>query len=194
MAKRADQKADTRKRILSAASRRLRLKGVEGSTIADVLNDAGLTHGTFYAHFRSKEALLAEAFVIAAAQTSERWIKNISDIESQRRLERVVARNLGIAHLNNRQSGCPFVAVGAEIWRGSLELRQAYEEAMLAVAKKIAAALGDEDDIDLALAIHAISIGGLTMARSVVDERIAVRVMTACRRFVLEKLDSKSKL
>ena len=188
MTRRAEEKSKTRRRIIKAATRRFRLEGLEGATISNVLGDAGLTHGTFYVHFRSKEALLAEAFVVAAAETSERWIKGLSKAASGERIETLVARNLGTAHLKNRETGCPFVAVGAEVWRGGHELREAYERGMLAVARKVAALLGNEDDIDLALAIHAICIGGLTMARSVPDEKVALRVMRACRRFVIERL------
>lgn len=193
MSKRSEEKSRTRTRILEAATRRFRVEGLEGATIANVLGDAGLTHGTFYAHFASKEALLAEAFVAAAAETSERWIKGVAALPAEHGVGLLLARNLGTAHLKNPEAGCPFVAAGAEVWRGSPELRQAYEQGMLAVARKVAGALGDEDDLDLALAIHAICIGGLTMARSVRDEKVALRVMRACRRFVIEALPAKER-
>ena len=189
--RRSARKATMRRKIVDAASRRLRVQGLEGATIANVLGDAGLTHGTFYAHFESKEALLAEAFITAAADTSERWIKGISDLPIERGVELLVNRNLGTAHLRNLRTGCPFVAAGAEVWRGSSELREAYEQSMLAVARKVSGALGKQNDIDLALAIHAICVGGLTMARSVLDEKLALRIMRACREFVLERLPAK---
>jgi TetR/AcrR family transcriptional repressor of nem operon len=188
MTKRSQQKIKTRTKILDAATRRFRIEGLEGATIAKVLGDAGLTHGTFYAHFRSKEALLAEAFVAAAAETSERWIKGVAELSPRQGVGLLLARGLGTAHLNNPETGCPFVAAGAEVWRGTDELREAYEQGMLAVARKVAGSLGNEQNLDQALAIHAICIGGLTMARSVADEKIALRVMRACRQFVLERL------
>jgi TetR/AcrR family transcriptional repressor of nem operon len=177
-----------RRRIVDAASRKLRAEGLKGATIANVLGDAGLTHGTFYAHFESKEALLAEAFVTAAAQTSERWIKGVSDLPMKRGVGLLLTRNLGTAHLRNLETGCPFVAAGAEVWRGNSELRAAYQQSMLAVARKVASSLGNQGDMDLALAIHAICIGGLTMARSALDEKVALRIMRACRKLVLERL------
>jgi TetR/AcrR family transcriptional repressor of nem operon len=192
MTRRAERKIETRGKIVDAATRRFRKEGLEGATIAKVLGDAGLTHGTFYAHFQSKEALLAEAFVVAAADTSERWIKGVSGLSTEQGLGLLLARGLGTAHLNHPESGCPFVAAGAEVWRGTAELRQAYQEGMLAVARKVADSLGNEDDIDQALAIHAICIGGLTMARSVASEKVALRVMRACRRFVLKRVQPGS--
>ncbi len=188
MTKRAQQKVKTRRKIVDAATRRFRSEGLEGATIAKVLGDVGLTHGTFYAHFQSKDALLAEAFVAAAAETSERWIKGISGLPTRQGVGLLLARNLGTAHLSHPETGCPFVAAGAEVWRSTGELREAYEEGMLAVARKVAGSLGDEENIDRALAIHAISIGGLTMARSVASEKVALRVMRACRQFVLNGL------
>src|SRR5271163_3303234 len=149
MTRRSEEKANTRKKILDAASRRFRLEGLEGATIANVLGDAGLTHGTFYAHFESKEALLTEAFLVAAAETSDRWIKGISECSHDESIALLLDRNLGPAHLKNSETGCPFVAAGAEVWRGSRKLREAYEQGMLEVARKVATSLGDEDDIDL---------------------------------------------
>jgi TetR/AcrR family transcriptional repressor of nem operon len=188
MTKRAEQKMETRKKIVDSATRKFLTEGLEGATIAGVLGDAGLTHGTFYAHFKSKEAMLAEAFVAAAAETSERWIKGVSDLSTSQGIALLLARGLGAGHLHHPETGCPFVAAGAEVWRTHKDIRQAYEEGMLAVASKVAESLGDEDDIDQALAIHAICTGGLTMARSVANEEVALRIMRACRQFVIKRL------
>lgn len=191
MGKRSEQKAETRKKIVDAASKRLRAEGLKGATIAKVLGDAGLTHGSFYAHFQSKEALLAEAFLVAAAETSERWIKGVSEASTNQRMGLLVARNLGTFHFNHPEVGCPFVAVGSEAWRDNPAIREAYEEGMLVVAAKVAAALGDGQDVDQALAIHATCIGGLTMARSVNNEDVARRILRACRQFVIKRSATK---
>lgn len=193
MTKRADQKRETRNRIVDAAAKRFLAEGMEGATISKVLGDAGLTHGTFYAHFQSKEAMLAEAFLTAAAETSERWISGISDLSTNHGIGLLLARALGTAHLKHPEQGCPFVAAGAEVWRSHPDIRKAYEEGILAVAGKIANSLGDESDIDRALAIHAICTGGITMARSVANEEVALRVLRACRQFVIKSLQPKNR-
>jgi TetR/AcrR family transcriptional repressor of nem operon len=190
MTRRSEQKVETRNRIVDAAARRFLTEGMEGATISGVLGDAGLTHGTFYAHFQSKEALLAEAFLIAAAETSDRWIKGVPDLSTNQGVGLLLARALGTAHLKHPEIGCPFVAAGSEVWRSHNDIRKAYEEGMLAVAKKVAGSLGDETAIDHALAIHAICIGGLQMARSVATEEVALRVLRACRQFVLKKFSA----
>ncbi|WMT76324.1 TetR/AcrR family transcriptional regulator [Bradyrhizobium sp. Ash2021] len=192
MTKRAEQKVETRTRIVDAAAKRFLIDGIEGATISKVLGDAGLTHGTFYAHFQSKETLLAEAFLTAAAETSERWIVGVSDLSTNQGIGLLLARALGNAHLKHPETGCPFVAAGSEIWRSHNEIRKAYEEGMLAVAAKVADSLGDQADVDHAIAIHAICIGGLTMARSVASEEVSLRVLRACRQFVLKRLQKSA--
>ena len=192
MTKRAELKVESRNRIVDAAAKRFLSEGMEGATISKVLGDAGLTHGTFYAHFDSKEALLAEAFLTAAAETSERWISGVSDLSTNQGIGLLLARALGTAHLKHPETGCPFVAAGSEVWRSHGDIRNAYEEGMLAVAGKVAGSLGDEGNIDHAIAIHAICIGGLTMARSVASEEVALRILRACRQFVLKRLQSRN--
>ena len=192
MTKRAELKVESRNRIVDAAAKRFLSEGMEGATISKVLGDAGLTHGTFYAHFDSKEALLAEAFLTAAAETSERWISGVSDLSTNQGIGLLLARALGTAHLKNPETGCPFVAAGSEVWRSHNDIRKAYEEGMLAVAGKVAGSLGDESNIDHAIAIHAICVGGLTMARSVASEEVALRILRACRQFVLKRLQPKN--
>ena len=188
MTKRAEQKVETRNRIVDAAAKRFLAEGMEGATISKVLGDAGLTHGTFYAHFQSKETMLAEAFLTAAAETSERWIAGVPDLTTNQGVGLLLARALGTAHLKHPETGCPFVAAGSEVWRSHSDIRKAYEDGMLAVAAKVAGSLGNQDDIEHAIAIHAICIGGLTMARSVASEDVALKVLRACRRFVLKRL------
>jgi TetR/AcrR family transcriptional regulator, transcriptional repressor for nem operon len=193
MTRRSEKKLETRNRIVDAAAKRFLAEGMEGATISKVLGDAGLTHGTFYAHFQSKEAMLAEAFLAAAADTSERWINGVSDLSTNQGIGLLLARALGTAHLKHPEQGCPFAAAGAEVWRGHADIRKGYEEGVLAVARKVTESLGDESEIDRALAIHAICTGGITMARSVANEEVALRILRACRQFVLMRLQPKNK-
>lgn len=185
--KRSERKTETRRKIVNAAARRFLTDGLEGATIANVLGDAGLTHGTFYTHFQTKETMLEEAFVAAAAETSDRWIKGVADVSTVQGIVLLLGRALGRAHLRHPETGCPFVAAGAEVWRGTPGMRKAYQEGMLAVAHKVSESLCDTDGIDRALAIHAICTGGLTMARSCASEEVALRVLRACRQFVIER-------
>jgi TetR/AcrR family transcriptional regulator, transcriptional repressor for nem operon len=187
MTQRAEQKAQTRQKIVDAAARHLVSDGLQGATIGEMLRDAGVTHGTFYTHFRSKEAMLAEAFLTAAAEASDRWVKGLDDLTADQGLALLLARNLGRTHLERPEIGCPFVAAGAEVWRNGGEVKAAYEAGVLAVARKVAGALGD-DDIDRALVIHATCIGALTMARSVESETVALQIMRACRKFLLKSV------
>jgi TetR/AcrR family transcriptional repressor of nem operon len=184
---RKQKKEESRKLIVDAAAQRFRREGLAGATIADILSDAGLTHGTFYAHFDSKEALQAEAFRSAADETSDRWTQNIADLPLDGAVRLLLGRGLGNYHLKHPETGCPFAAAGSEVARGSADIRKAYEESLLAVAAKVSSALGDGTDVDTALAIHAMCLGGITMARSVSSDEAALRILRACRQFVLER-------
>ena len=184
---RKQKKEESRKLIVDAAAQRFRREGLAGATIAHILSDAGLTHGAFYAHFDSKEALQAEAFRSAADETSDRWTQNIADLPLDGAVRLLLGRGLGNYHLKHPETGCPFAAAGSEVARGSADIRKAYEESLLAVAAKVSLALGDGTDVDTALAIHAMCLGGITMARSVSSDEAALRILRACRQFVLER-------
>lgn len=92
---RKQKKEESRKLIVDAAAQRFRREGLAGATIADILSDAALTHGTFYAHFDSKEALQAEAFRSAADETSDRWTQNIADLPLDGAVRLLLGRGLG---------------------------------------------------------------------------------------------------
>ena len=79
-------KAATHARIVDIASRRLREKGLEGIGVADLMKEAGLTHGGFYAHFASREALVIEAFGDAMDRSTERWRKALAELAPEKRL------------------------------------------------------------------------------------------------------------
>ena len=98
MTTRKQKKEESRKLIVDAAAQRFRREGLAGATIADILSDAGLTHGTFYAHFESKEALQAEAFRSAADETSDRWTQNIADLPLEGAVRLLLGRGLGQYH------------------------------------------------------------------------------------------------
>src|SRR5215813_14529378 len=110
------KKEETRSRILRAAARAIRKHGYAGVGVADVMKEAGLTHGGFYAHFKSRDALLAEALERASRQSSkvastaaeQRAAKGVSTLRS---LVEVYLRDDQITSL---EAGCPVAALGSE--------------------------------------------------------------------------------
>src|SRR5580693_6767960 len=93
-----EHKLETHARIVRKASVRLREKGAHGIGVADLMKDAGLTHGGFYAHFDSREALLIEAFSHAMDRGTERWRKLAETTPLEQRLKAIVEAYLTPEH------------------------------------------------------------------------------------------------
>lgn len=121
-----EHKLETHARIVKKASVRLREKGAHGIGVADLMKDVGLTHGGFYAHFVSREALVIEAFVYAMDRSTERLAKLAESTPPEKRLEVIVDSYLTSLHRDNPGHGCSLTALGAEIAREGPKTRKAF--------------------------------------------------------------------
>lgn len=145
-----DHKAQSRERILHAAARELRAKGPGGLGVADVMRSAGLTHGGFYAHFASKEALVCEALdkmFTEAGTNSRRLDEALADPQADLRkaLLSFLASYLSPAHRDGPQPGCPLPALAGDMARGDLAARGKFERGLARTAGRIKAALARLD-------------------------------------------------
>ena len=121
-----EHKQETHARIVRKASVRLREKGAHGIGVADLMKEAGLTHGGFYAHFDSREALVIEAFNYAMDRSMEHWRKTAAQIAPDKRLSNIVDSYLTAQHRDDPGRGCAVPTLGAEIARESLKTRKAF--------------------------------------------------------------------
>ena len=121
-----EHKLETHARIVKKASVRIREKGAHGIGVADLMKDAGLTHGGFYAHFDSREALVIEAFAYAMDRSTERWRKLAETIPPDKRMATIVETYLTPLHRDDPGHGCAVTALGAEIARESPKTRKAF--------------------------------------------------------------------
>jgi TetR/AcrR family transcriptional repressor of nem operon len=121
-----EHKLETHARIVKKASVRLREKGAHGIGVADLMKEAGLTHGGFYAHFDSREALLIEAFAYAMDRGRENWRKLAEQAPPEKRLATIVASYLTPLHRDDPGHGCAIPTLGAEIARESSKTRKAF--------------------------------------------------------------------
>lgn len=121
-----EHKQETHAQIVRKASMRLREKGAHGVGVADLMKEAGLTHGGFYAHFDSREALLIEAFVYAMDRSMENWRKRLVDLPPDKRLTALVESYLSAAHRDEPGRGCAVTSLGPEIARESVKTRRAF--------------------------------------------------------------------
>src|SRR6267154_4278363 len=121
-----EHKLETHARIVKKASVRLREKGAHGIGVADLMKEAGLTHGGFYAHFDSREALVIEAFAYAMDRSTERWRKIAEQTAPEKRLATIVESYLTPVHRDDPGHGCAVPTLGAEIARESAKTRKAF--------------------------------------------------------------------
>jgi TetR/AcrR family transcriptional regulator, transcriptional repressor for nem operon len=112
-----EHKRNTRERIVAAAAAAFRQKGIDQVSVADIMRRAGLTHGGFYAHFASKDELLAEALAYASAQVTSMLEMPAEDMRSTDRLLPAAMIYLSSFHSAHPEQGCPVAALGPELIR-----------------------------------------------------------------------------
>ena len=183
-------KTSTRSRILHAASAVFREKGVAASGVDEVMRRAGLTHGGFYAHFRDKSELVAEACATGFA-TGQVNFARIAALPTRRaRVRALVASYLSPRHRDNPSGGCLVATLGAEATRAGAPARQGYAVALQQHRRRLAAALGlaaDEAESErLATALLGQLVGGIILARSLGDPEASAAVLRQVRRTALE--------
>jgi TetR/AcrR family transcriptional repressor of nem operon len=121
-----EHKQETHARIVRKASVRLREKGAHGVGVADLMKEAGLTHGGFYAHFDSREALVIEAFAYAMDRSIEHWRKTVEHLPPEKRLSAIVESYLTTIHRDDPGRGCAVPTLGTEIAREGPKARRAF--------------------------------------------------------------------
>ena len=121
-----EHKQETHARIVRKAAVRLREKGAHGVGVADLMKDAGLTHGGFYAHFNSRDALVVEALAYAMDRSMEHWRKIAGQTPAEKRLATIVDAYLTTLHRDDPGHGCAITSLGAEIARESAKTRKAF--------------------------------------------------------------------
>ena len=161
------KKESTHKRIVNAAARAIRRDGFEGVGVADVMQEAGLTHGGFYAHFESRESMLAEALARAGSAGAASLAKGIEGRRTQgaTTLRAIVESYLSEAHLTGTERGCPVAALASEMPRQSPELREASIQRVQSLVETVRQGLPDPRDSAQAMVIVSTMVGALQLAR-----------------------------
>jgi TetR/AcrR family transcriptional regulator, transcriptional repressor for nem operon len=181
-------KAETHERIIETAGRAIRAHGYDGASVADVMKQAGLTHGGFYAHFASREAMLEEAIDRAADQGRARLQAVADRAEPGHALEALVASYLSDRHVEHPESGCTLAALGSETRRQAPALRRIATRQVGGLAALLAAQMpgGDTpDNHDRALALLCGMVGALSLARAVDDPALSRALRDAVARAVM---------
>jgi TetR/AcrR family transcriptional regulator, transcriptional repressor for nem operon len=168
-----EHKGETRRRIVETAGRRLKQDGIDGSGIAALMSDAGLTNGAFYAHFESKDDLVAN--VVADQLATQRTV--LSSLPAgQGALEEFIRDYLAPRHRDQPSTGCPSAALLDEIGRCDDAVRDSYTEGMQSIVGVIAAHLSPHDPSAArtrALGLFTLLVATLQLARAVSDRKLS---------------------
>lgn len=168
-----EHKQTTRRRILEVAGRRFKQDGIDGSGIATVMKDAGLTNGAFYAHFASKEDLVAS---VVAEQLREQATQFRARPPGHAGIEQIVREYLSPQHRDHPGEGCPSAALLDEIGRSTHPVKQAYTDGLMTIVDDISARLAPHDPTSArARTLNAVAllIGTLQLSRAVADRQLA---------------------
>jgi TetR/AcrR family transcriptional repressor of nem operon len=191
---RRSQKDASRERILNAAARLMREGGIDGFGVAEAMNEAGLTHGGFYAHFASKDELVAQALTRAAESSRGQYFAGLRGKRGVQWLTAAARRYLSRAHRDDPGNGCPYATLATDAGRRSARVRGAFDRQLRESAKTFEEHLreaGCGQPEDRALALLALCAGGLAFSRAVEDVTLSDRILEACNSLVRDGLPRK---
>ena len=175
-------KEATHERIVEVAARAIRRSGYNGTGVADIMKEAGLTHGGFYAHFPSREAMLAEAADRAGAETVAASTRITAAAPPEQALQSLLRAYLSRAHVEGAEAGCPIAALGSEMPRQAPDVRRAATrriKEMIDVVARQSPEWGQSGAHERALVTVATMVGTLLLARAVDDAKLSEALLKA---------------
>ena len=170
------RKEATHERIVETAARAIRRSGYGGAGVAEIMKEAGLTHGGFYAHFESREGMLAEAADRAGANAMAMLARVAATAPPKKALEAMLRAYLSKEHMERAETGCAVAALGSEMPRQSSKVRRAATRRIKEMIDLVARQLPDAEGADSrerALVTTATAVGALVLARAVDDPKLS---------------------
>jgi TetR/AcrR family transcriptional repressor of nem operon len=174
-----EQAEQSRERIVEGASRLFRENGLDGIGVADLMKDAGLTHGGFYAHFASKEALMAEACARALEGSVAKW-QRLSERNPGRALPAIVKSYLSTRHRDEPGAGCAIASLGNDVARQGPAVRHAFTEGLRNMVGMLAGMVPGRTAAvrrRQALADYSAMVGAMVLARAVDDPKLSEEIL-----------------
>jgi TetR/AcrR family transcriptional repressor of nem operon len=181
-------KAASHERIVKTASRRMRRDGIDSVSVAELMNEAGLTHGGFYRHFDSRDDLMAEAIDTALAQGSER-IQAAAKLPGPEALEAIIDGYLSRLHRDKPETGCGVAALPTDIARTSPRVRTAYARQVRSYLELLTQLTPGRDAGEAHLILAAL-VGALVLARAVDDRGMSDEILDSTARALHRHVDN----
>jgi AcrR family transcriptional regulator len=186
------RKEITHERIVATAARAIRRGGFQGVGVADIMKEAGLTHGGFYAHFATRDAMLAEAIERAGRDSAARVERNraAGRARGASALRSLVDGYLSDRHLGDTENGCPVAALVSEMPRQAPPVREASVQRVRNLVARVQRALPAGTPAEAAAVIASQLVGALQLARALGDNAEGRALLKASRRTLLAQYDS----
>ena len=172
-----EEKGKSRTRIVASAARLIRERGLDGASVAEVMKDAGLTHGGFYKHFDTKDGLVETALESAFSEL----VSCLSGGDAEQALATFRARYLSREHMERPSLGCPVAALGSETARGSASLKRAFGAGVRRMVDALSRGRTGSPGARRTAALREFSllVGAMVIARAS-DPELADEVLSAC--------------
>ncbi|MBU0748765.1 MAG: TetR/AcrR family transcriptional regulator [Gammaproteobacteria bacterium] len=181
-------KEATHERIVSVAARAIRRNGYHGTGVADIMKEAGLTHGGFYAHFESRDAMLAEAATQACVQSVASVAGAVAGEPASQAMATMLQAYLSRQHVESVEMGCPLAALGSETSRQSPDVRRVttrHVKEMVDLIARQSPQWGQPETHEQALVILSTMVGALVLARAVDDVALSDSLRDAALKHLL---------
>jgi len=184
-------KDETHRALLDAAATQLRTLGPDRLAVASVMKAAGLTHGGFYAHFKSKDALLTETLQHIFARSKRRLARMLEGLPPKHALATYVDFYVAAAHRDDPANGCPITALNSDMPRQPKKFRAAFESGVTSLAAYLAGLMteaGIADADTLAPSILAAMAGAVSLSRTISDPELSDDLLASTRAGIKARL------
>jgi TetR/AcrR family transcriptional repressor of nem operon len=191
----SEHKLQTREKVLKVAAKAIRAEGPRGVGVATIMSKAGLTHGGFYAHFESKDDLIAAAIEKMFEDARTRLQHELGDKSPAEGLDAYIEFYLSTKHRDSIAHGCPLPALAPELPRLERRARQTFSAGVAHMTARIAnqlTAIGHQDAQGLASSVVAELVGSLSLARAEADAKHSDHLLAVSRRQLKARLGLKS--
>lgn len=183
-----EHKVEIHRKIVKDASRRVRTEGLTGAGVSAVMRDTGLTHGGFYKHFRSKDALLMESLREAFLEIADYLAQAGEGSRPGTAWRTIVKAYLSPEHCDHAESGCPLAALASELARAGKAMKAQIFEELKKYKSRMLPFMPGRDKADKERAFFAIfstMIGAIEMARVLPEPAMRAKVLASARDFLL---------
>jgi TetR/AcrR family transcriptional regulator, transcriptional repressor for nem operon len=188
---RTDHKEATRAKVLSEAGKAIRKEGPHRISVASIMKRAGLTHGGFYAHFPSREAMLVAAIQQMFDAGRDRWVRETLDRTPAEGLAAFIDWYFSKVHRDSRESGCAIAALASDLPRLTPPCQAVYAEGARRMIRNISTVLVElkrPDAEELAISAAAEMVGALSLARVETDAKRSDAILATARASVKRRL------